>query len=58
MNVEEIFLEVIHQTPMRPKYYSYMFHCPVCNQIVRIGYSENKRERCRCGQKIDWSEEE
>lgn len=56
IDVKEIIIGFIHQIPLKPKYDSYMFHCPTCNSIVRIGYSEVKKQKCKCGQAIDWSE--
>ena len=54
MDCKEIIMGFIRQVPLKPKYDSYMFHCPICNNIVRIGYSEQKMKKCKCGQIIDW----
>ena len=54
MDYKEIVIGFIRQVPLKPKYDSYMFHCPICNSIVRIGYLEQKKEKCICGQALDW----
>ena len=54
MDYKEIVLGLIRQIPLKPKYEAYMFHCPICRRIVRFGYSEHKKSKCDCGQRIDW----
>ena len=33
------------------------FECPTCRRVVVL-YHNGKRHHCRCGQAIDWSDEE
>ena len=33
------------------------FECPTCRRVV-VTYHNGKRHHCRCGQAIDWSDEE
>ena len=57
MDLANILPGLIHQIALKPEYRSHMFHCPVCRKVVRIGYEERKRNKCDCGQKLDWGEQ-
>lgn len=54
MRCENVVLGLIRLIPIEPIYKSYMFHCPACDKVVRIGYEDRKPDRCKCGQKLDW----
>ena len=56
MTESDVLLAIRRLIPLKPVYRSYMFHCPTCDKIVRIGFEERKINICKCGQKLDWSE--
>ena len=54
MGEDNLILSMLRLIPLKPKYYSYMYHCPICGQIVKMVFEEYKREKCKCGQRLDW----
>lgn len=56
--MSELVLALLKQIPLKPKYKSYMYHCPICGGIVATVYEFGNSKQCRCGQKLMWEEEE
>ena len=55
MTENNLLTAIVRLIPLKPEYRSYMYHCPVCGTIVKMVFEEYKREKCKCGQKLDWS---
>ena len=55
MEEDNLILAIFRLIPLKPKYYSYMYRCPICGRTVKMVFEEYKREKCKCGQRLDWN---